>query len=197
LRARLAAALLCAALAGAAPADAAPPPSEAQKLYERGLQLYSARQYEAAISSFQKAFDLDGRREILFAWAQAERLSGDCPSAVVLYRRFLAMSPGPREVEAAQLNLKRCERALATRPEGEPAPNPVDERAREAEAHAAAAEARAAAEAAARRGPPFYRDRVGGALLGVGAGLLVVGAGVAGASAATESAARSAANYGE
>ncbi|MBI4510337.1 MAG: hypothetical protein HY698_11940 [Deltaproteobacteria bacterium] len=83
----------------------------------RGLSHYEARDYEAAIDEFRRGHAFVPRLDLLFAWAQAERLSGDCPSAVVLYRKFIESNPPAKQAEAAQKNMARCEAALATRPE--------------------------------------------------------------------------------
>jgi len=135
-------------------------PAEAKARYDEAMALYAARQYKAAIGAFAAAYALEPRREILFAQAQATRLSGDCVAALPLYQRFLATQPPPQQVEATRIAVARCEAATvtATGPPRAPAP-PV---------------------LVAPPPPPpprWYSDRAGAAL--VGAGLLGVGAGVA------------------
>jgi hypothetical protein len=98
---------------GASPSGAT---ASAAAHFQRGGAHYAARAFEAAILEFQAAYDLEPRREYLFAWAQAERLSGDCVSALVLYDRFLATHPPGRQEGAAQENRALCVEALATRP---------------------------------------------------------------------------------
>jgi tetratricopeptide (TPR) repeat protein len=97
---------------------------EAARHFRRGLAAYDAARYEDAIAEFHAAYDVEPRRELLFSWAQAERLSGDCTSAIALYRRFLAAQPPPREADHAASQLARCEAALATQPPGAGAPAP-------------------------------------------------------------------------
>jgi hypothetical protein len=111
LLARLAAltALLHAPLAAAAdeaPSTAMAPQVQAQ--YDAGMAHYAARDFAGAARAFAAAYALDPRRDILFARAQATRLSGDCPAAVELYRAFLATQPPQQQVEATQLALSRC-----------------------------------------------------------------------------------------
>ncbi len=81
---------------------------EAKARYDAGMAHYRARRYREAIGDFQAAAEIDPRREILFAEAQATRLAGDCPRAVTLYERFLATRPPPQQVEATRIALDRC-----------------------------------------------------------------------------------------
>jgi hypothetical protein len=80
----------------------------AKAYYDRGLELYAARNYAAAVDEFQRGFAIDPRREFLFAQAQALRLAGDCARAVPLYRQFLDSEPPPLQTQAAGLGLDRC-----------------------------------------------------------------------------------------
>jgi hypothetical protein len=169
---RVAALLLVVALslaaarpAGAGDADAAPRDDEsvpmkpaARTLYDRGLSLYQAKDYAAAIKAFEDGFALEPRREFLFANAQARRLAGDCRGAVPLYQRFLEMAPPAVQASATHIALARCAQQMATeRPIAPPvivapiAPPPPP--------------------------PPWWHDRWGATLLGAG----VVGLGVGGA----------------
>jgi tetratricopeptide (TPR) repeat protein len=81
---------------------------EAKAHYARGLDLYAARNFAAAVPEFEQGFAIDPRREFLFAEAQALRLAGACARAVPLYRRFLETDPSPLQIEAARLGLDRC-----------------------------------------------------------------------------------------
>lgn len=151
----------------AAPVPAAPPMSEAARLhYDRGLALYAAKDYRAAIAELAAGYAVEPRREFLFAEAQAQRLAGDCRSAVALYQRFLATDPPAVQISAAQVGLARCAQQMASTPAAidktappAPPPSPAERQ-------------------------PWYRDRAGGALLaagvvaaGVGAALLITAAG--------------------
>ncbi len=162
LSARAVAAVLLAALAATgrvAPAyaddDQALSPGARAHL-DRGLSEYDAGNFRAAAVEFQAAYAIDPRREILYVWAQAERLAGDCEQAAILYRKFLALDPPGDEAAKARARLADCEAALRTaRPVASPPP-PVVAR------HAPPA-------------PPWYRDGVGASLLATG--VLVAGAG--------------------
>jgi tetratricopeptide (TPR) repeat protein len=91
---------------------------EAEVRFRRGLEYYKIREFEAAIAEFEAAYAIDPRPEILFSQAQAERLSGDCASAVVLYRQFLTTDPPAVHAEAARASLDKCEVALRSGPPG-------------------------------------------------------------------------------
>jgi tetratricopeptide (TPR) repeat protein len=84
----------------------------AQQGFEAGLALYAAKDYQAAAARFEEAHRLDPRRDILFAWAQAERLQGNCVAAVPLYEDFLSRRPTEVERRRAQEHLERCRQLL-------------------------------------------------------------------------------------
>lgn len=164
---------------------------EAKVHYDLGVAAYAARDYEIAILEFRSAHHIDPRPELLFAWAQAERLSGDCPSAVLLYRRFLAAHPDSAHAQAAQLPLLRCEQALESRPQGAISPEAVHD----------PAPAAPAPFAVTRQGlprpTPWFRDVLGGALLGAGVVGAAIGAGYALTALKTRAEAREAYTYEE
>jgi tetratricopeptide (TPR) repeat protein len=143
---------------------------EAKRRFERGLVLFEAKRYDEAIAEFDAAYKLDPRREILFAWAQTERLSGDCPSAVILYRRFLDSDPEERHAVIAREKQALCERSLSTRPEGAPTEAPSLQPA------PAPTPSTVTPTSAVRvtDHSPWYEDVLGDALLGTG----VVGLGI-------------------
>lgn len=90
---------------------------DAQALYDRALTAFGTHDYAAAIRDLEAGYALDPRRDLLFAAAQAERLSGDCRAAVVLYQRFLETKPPAVQVDATHVALARCAQELARRPE--------------------------------------------------------------------------------
>jgi len=150
---------------------------------QRGIEFYAEKQYELAIVEFRAGFAIDPRAEFLFALAQAERLSGDCPTAIVYYNRFLETQPTANQDEAARVNMKRCTRALESGPGGPPL-RATDSALAEAEAASSPApppvpEASLAVELPRRADDgagPWYRDAVGtslaaGSLAGLGLGV--------------------------
>jgi len=124
---------------------------KARAKYQQGLSAFQAKRYTRAIASFKAAYALDARPEILFAWAQATRLSGDCEAAVPLYRKVLADTPSAKR-EPIQALIDKCQPPPppATVPAATPPPRP--ER------------------------PPFYKDVPGDVLFGTG--VVAAGTGV-------------------
>lgn len=144
-----------------------------KELYDRGVAAYQQHDYEAAVTAFHDAYELDPRPEILFAWAQAERLGGDCAHAVIHYRKFLDGHPPAVQAKAAQGPLERCERVLAT------APPPVPP----AEAPVEPGPAPAPPAVVLTETPPpppkaerhFYQDGLGDVLVGAGVAAAIAG----------------------
>lgn len=150
---------------------------------QRGIEFYAEKQFELAIVEFRAGYAIDPRPDFLFALAQAERLSGDCPTAIIYYRRFLETGPTANQAEAARVNMRRCERALESGPEGVPRRETETalDRAERAAAPAPPAvpeiaeppRVERALESASR---PWYRDSLGmslaaGSVVGLGVGV--------------------------
>jgi hypothetical protein len=166
--------------------------AEARELYDLGMAHYRARGFSEAVRAFESAYALDPQREILFALAQATRMSGDCPSAVPLYERFLASHPPTRQVDATRIALARCHEraaieAAAKRPEPDPKlalnrepPPPVTVR----------------ATPPLEPLPAWYRDAPTGALAGAAVLSLGAGVGLLVASRLADREHRDAASYG-
>jgi tetratricopeptide (TPR) repeat protein len=163
--------LILSTLTMSAPAGAIDP--EAKEHLERGLAGYTAKDYAGAIKDLRLAYALDPRPEILFAWAQAERLYGRCSQASKLYDRFLKSKPSAQQAAAARTGIERCEGQPDTTPADpedveQPAPQPAQEQPEQ--------------PPAAAPPPPRPRvDAVGLGLLGVGVALGAVGGGLLGA----------------
>ena len=80
----------------------------ARDLYKRGIEEYKAQKYEQAVATLKEAYELDPKPDSLFALAQAERLAGRCPEALVHYRKLLAETTDPAVLKAVQSNLDLC-----------------------------------------------------------------------------------------
>ena len=157
----------------ARPAGADKASREASARYEKGLSLYEAKDFEQAIAELKSAYALDPKPEYLFAWAQAERLSGDCETAIGLYDQLLADRRTQRELaERVREVHKRCEETLAAdAPAPEPTPAP------EATARpVASADATGGNEAPKGGRRVWWKDPIGGALVGTGVVATAVGA---------------------
>jgi len=165
---------------------AAPMGDEARARYDRGIELFTAKDYAGAIRELEAGHAIEPRREFLFAEAQALRLQGDCKRAVALYQQFLASDPTPVQVNATHIALSRCAQQLASEPtppnktsatpniDTLPPPPPP-----------------------ASPPPPWYREPLGAALLGAGVIGLGVGTGFLIASSSAEDDAARATTYPE
>jgi hypothetical protein len=114
-------------LAGAQSLSGAPLNPQARAHFDKALAAYAAANYRAASVEFELAYGLEARRELLFAWAQAERLSGDCDRAVMLYRRFLDQAPGEAEAAKAVRQIERCRGSNPGEPASPPVATPGDD----------------------------------------------------------------------
>lgn len=158
---------------------------------KRGVEFFAEGQYELALVEFRAGYALDPRSDFLFALAQAERLSGDCQTAIVWYRRFLKTNPHPTQAEAARVNQQRCQRALESGASGPP-DEPTDAALEKAEAstskdegslNTAPSESTEPASvpvalevrAKASEPPAFYEDPLTISLMGGAAVAVVVG----------------------
>lgn len=91
----------------------------ARVLFDGGLALYEAGQYEAAASAFREAYSLSAEPELLYNLAQAERLSGACSGALAHYLEFQSLAPGPLPPDLPQkiAEMQRCVEANEARAE--------------------------------------------------------------------------------
>jgi tetratricopeptide (TPR) repeat protein len=171
-------------LAATAPARAQPDPRdgemspEAKAHYDRGIAHYAAKEFDAASEELAKAYFIDPRREIVFAWAQARRLAGDCASAIPLYRKYLDSNPPESTAEKVRQHLAGCEAIVGPGGEGpDPTqPQPVAPPVVEPTPDPEPAPLPPAPPPVVVRKRPFYTDVLGGVLVGAGAVGLGVGA---------------------
>ncbi len=114
-----------------APVIAGPRPMspDAKADFDRGSEKYTQHDYAGAITAYDAGYAIDPHPDFLYAKAQAQRLGGDCNSAIVTYQAFLATDPPASEAELARNNIGKCEQVLAaskpTPPEAVP-PEPPD-----------------------------------------------------------------------
>lgn len=81
--------------------------SSSKEHYEKGLSAYKVQDWATATIELKLAYELDPRKEYLFALGQAQRFAGDCDAAIISYRTFLSASTKKQpQVEAL---IKRCE----------------------------------------------------------------------------------------
>src|SRR5258706_12097061 len=83
-------------------------PDEATAEFERGKETYATGDYVGATAAFRRAYELDAKSDYLFAWAQAVRRGGDCPAALTLYSKLLALELSQDQRAATQQAMARC-----------------------------------------------------------------------------------------
>jgi tetratricopeptide (TPR) repeat protein len=133
--------------------------------FRAGEALYQLGSYSEALREFKAGFELAPRPMFLLNIGQAYRKLGDAAAALDAFEKYLVNSsaddPQRRAVEELIAELRR---APASAQQSLPAPSSVAPRA-------------AAAEASARSAPHrrWYRDWIGGLLVGVGVGGIAVG----------------------
>ena len=76
---------------------------------ERGEAHFRDKDYAAAIDAFDAGYAIDPQPIFLYDKAQAQRLAGDCRSAIVTYNEFLDTGPPATEAARARKNLASCE----------------------------------------------------------------------------------------
>lgn len=138
----------------------------AAALWTEGQALYEAGRYAEAIDRFERGRAIDPRPEFLYAEGQAARKAGDCRKAIELYRRFVVEATTPAQIEAARLQITRCETELAaaTPVPAEPPVTPPP-----------AIDATPAEAPRTRTRVPWYRDALGVGLIATSAGALGTG----------------------
>lgn len=112
LKAALAAAVAAALLFASQPDAAAqsePMDPAVKKKFNRALELFSKKEFKEAAEGFAEVYKQAKRIDVLFAWAQATRLSGDCALALELYRE-LEREPalGERDRAAVEKGIRKC-----------------------------------------------------------------------------------------
>jgi hypothetical protein len=111
-------------LLAARPARADDPGTAAVTHAEAGKKAFAAARYAEAIAEFRASHALAPDPKLLYAIAQAQRMSGDCAGAIATYREFLATKPDKKLAEYSKENIDRCEKELAKQPAPAPAPAP-------------------------------------------------------------------------
>ncbi|MBT8492658.1 MAG: hypothetical protein KJO07_06325 [Deltaproteobacteria bacterium] len=149
-------------------AKGAPMKIATERLFNRAIALYQEGDYRGAADKLAEAHEAEPRNDILFAWAQAERLAKNCRKATELYHRLRKEDLNDQDRLGVLEGLERCgafdEAERAKKQAAEAKRRIKEERERE----------KAAAAAADRDGSPWYSDWIGDTLLISG----IVGLGV-------------------
>jgi tetratricopeptide (TPR) repeat protein len=152
---------------------------EADAHYRRGAELYAEGKYRDAAAAFQSAYAADPLAKYVYNQAQAERMAGDCESAVVTYQRFLGLEPIDEQRRQAEDNIAACKAMLVEEPQPvAPLVEPPPPRA--ANPPPPVQPRTVPRPVPAEEEPSPFSDPWGGALLGVGIAALGVGGGLLG-----------------
>lgn len=174
-------------LALAAPPALADRKSEAKAHIEQAMIHHGNNRFVEALADLEAAYQLDPEPDLLFAIGQVNVKLGRCVDAVSYYERFLATRPEAGPAAATREAIMVCKTKIAkdarSEPRPEPEPDPEADPAPDPEP-----------EVATRPGPdtlepepqpprvdtpdgprPWYKDPIGGALVGGGVVAGVVG----------------------
>lgn len=100
---------------------------QAEAHFEVAQKFFDKDDYASAIPELKAAYSIEPNPQLLYAWAQAVRLSGDCAKALGLYQRFLETKPSPEFVRVTETNMLDCSAAVPAEPNPEPEPEPEPE----------------------------------------------------------------------
>src|SRR6185503_18024919 len=166
--------LMVSMVAYAQPAPPSDAKREAARLYvEDGVAAQNRGEFDAAISLYNRAYELIPHPVLLFNIAQALRLAGRIEQADSFYQRFLATNPtGPEAQIARDVRAEIAEARRARAPRPEPPPDPIPHSAdtsridppQPAESPSPSMTNVAATRIDSRSTPPWYSDKLGDAL---------------------------------
>ena len=154
---------------------------EAKAKFQEAQAAFKAEDFDAAAAAVEAAYIIEPNPMLLYPWAQAERSRGNCAAAVELYQRFLDSNPPEAAAAPARENMQRCQEQLAAEPEPEPEPDVVEEVLEEEPEPEPEPEPAPVKKDDEPKAKAWYKDPVGGVLVGVGVVGVGVGAGLLGA----------------
>jgi hypothetical protein len=83
-------------------------PKEADKHFAEGLRLYAEKDFKGAARELALAYQEQNKQTTLFAWAQAERLRGNCAKSRELLSKYIAKGATGKQSEAAFKLMEDC-----------------------------------------------------------------------------------------
>lgn len=177
----------------ASSAVASPKKVEAKVEFDRGVAAYKKGDYATAADALGSSFALEPDEETLFAWAQTERKLGRCDKAIELYTKLLSFKLPAANKKAVDVQISECKTIVAEEkrklaaeekrklaeekrkpPPSEPAPAPAPVSEPPPQQPPPPSEEPAPRDEPTTRA--WWKDPVGGAL--VGAGVVGIGVGV-------------------
>ncbi len=96
------------ALLLSASSASAAPQKDAANYFAEGLRLYAEKNYDAAATELEKSYKLSNDQTTLFAWAQAERLYGNCDESKTLLSTYVANGANAKQSKAAYDLMEQC-----------------------------------------------------------------------------------------
>jgi tetratricopeptide (TPR) repeat protein len=97
-----------------AEAPTSEPRTRARALFKQGQLHYSLGEYQQAIAHFREAYQLSAEPALLFDIAQAQRLGGNCPAALEIYRHFVRLAAGSPHAAEAVARIDELSRRCGT-----------------------------------------------------------------------------------
>jgi hypothetical protein len=98
----------------APPASAQSTAPDPRVLFQDGQVAYNAGEYEAALEKWQRAYELSGRKELLYNLAQAFSRLGRVADEKAALEGFISAATGPEELKAsAEERLRSLEQRIA------------------------------------------------------------------------------------
>jgi len=161
------------------PVHAAPKGAAAKAAFERGVAAYQKGSFDTASEQLATSFGLEADPDTLYAWAQAERQRGKCDKAIELFEKLLAYELPEANAKVVREKLAECKAMIGGQSAQPVEPAPV----KPAEPKPVEPAVEPAPEPAGPRSEPtptsperraWWKDPVGGVLVGAG----VVGLGV-------------------
>ncbi|MCH9686839.1 MAG: hypothetical protein K0V04_35725 [Deltaproteobacteria bacterium] len=171
------------ALVTVSSAMAAPPKPKNKKArakFDQAVSLYQAGDFDAAAKAAKRGYEIEAQESLLYIWGQAERRRGNCVRAIELYEDFIEIAGSDKARENGRKRKAECE-------------DDLEREAAEAAAAGGSAEEIEPLEEYDDEDPrgeldeppvtlpparPWYRDPLGGALVGVGGVAILTGGAV-------------------
>ncbi|MEM9454399.1 MAG: hypothetical protein AAGF11_09485 [Myxococcota bacterium] len=154
---------------------------EAQAKLVEAQQAFVDEDFDAAAAAVEEAYIIEPEPMLLLPWAQAERGRGDCAAAVELYQRFLDSDPPERMATPARENMDACQQELDAAAEQEVIEDDEVEVVEVEDDSSDVEQLPPPPPDDPPKAKAWYKDPVGGALVGVGVVGIGVGAGLMGA----------------
>ncbi|HEY5920744.1 MAG TPA: hypothetical protein VIV11_03695 [Kofleriaceae bacterium] len=89
-----------------------PQKPEAREHLNAGGAAFTAGDYVEASKHFNAAYEIEPLPDLLWSWAQSERMAGRCVTAKGLYRKYAREAQTPSKVKAANDMIALCDKPV-------------------------------------------------------------------------------------